>query len=95
MLVWGTINVAIITQASFIFIRNSIFIDFTISEFTNFLTNIFFFVDIIMNIFIEFIMPPVTPRIEFYVASVGGLRPQTNATKSFILDVAMDFDRSL
>ena len=48
-----------------------------------------------MNIFIEFIMPPVTPRIEFYVASVDGLRPQTNATKSFILDVAIDFDTSL
>ena len=32
---------------------------------------------------------PVTPKMEFFVTLVDGWRPQTSATKGFVLDVAM------
>ena len=38
---------------------------------------------------------PVTPKMEIFVTWVDGWRPQTNFTKSFILDVAMVLDTSL
>ena len=38
---------------------------------------------------------PATPKMEFFVMSVDHWMLQTNATKSFILDVAMDLDKSL
>ena len=38
---------------------------------------------------------PATPKMEFFVALIDGWRPQTNGTKSFILDVAMDLGTAL
>ena len=38
---------------------------------------------------------PATHKMEFFVTSVDDWMLQTNATKTFILDVAMDLDKFL